>query len=193
MKEIYPESTIATNGTKQVVDQINAQLLKLIPVHKVATYPIDDTSIFRELALIKFVAESDTLKKAEQLCIDLNSIILDKTPKSFIAQYLGTRREVDSFIKKIKPLGAISISRSGALAMKKGPETVKDNKGKSTMKMYYEKDANTNLIKSKKVAIVGFGSQGHAHALNLRDSGVKEIVVALKENSPSIKKQSKQD
>ena len=59
-----------------------------------------------------------------------NSIILDKTPKSFIAQYLGTRREVDSFIKKIKPLGAISISRSGALAMKKGPETVKDNKGK---------------------------------------------------------------
>ena len=56
------------------------------------------------------------------------------------------------------------------------------------MKMYYEKDANTNLIKSKKVAIVGFGSQGHAHALNLKDSGVKEIAVALRENSPSIKK-----
>ena len=56
------------------------------------------------------------------------------------------------------------------------------------MKMYYEKDANTNLIKSQKVAIVGFGSQGHAHALNLKDSGVKEIVVALRENSPSIKK-----
>ena len=56
------------------------------------------------------------------------------------------------------------------------------------MKMYYEKDANTGLIKSKKVAIVGFGSQGHAHALNLKDSGVKEIVVALRENSPSKKK-----
>ena len=54
--------------------------------------------------------------------------------------------------------------------------------------MYYEKDADANLIKSKKVAIVGFGSQGHAHALNLKDSGVKEIVVALRENSPSIKK-----
>ena len=50
------------------------------------------------------------------------------------------------------------------------------------MKMYYEKDANTGLIKSK-VAIVGFGSQGYAHALNLKDSGVKEIVVALRENS----------
>ena len=54
--------------------------------------------------------------------------------------------------------------------------------------MYYEKDADANLIKSKKVAIVGFGSQGHAHALNLKDSGVKEVVVALRENSPSIKK-----
>jgi ketol-acid reductoisomerase len=56
------------------------------------------------------------------------------------------------------------------------------------MKMFYEKDADVNLIKSKKVAIIGFGSQGHAHALNLKDSGVKEIVVALREGSPSIKK-----
>ncbi len=56
------------------------------------------------------------------------------------------------------------------------------------MKMFYEKDANVNLIKEKKVAIFGYGSQGHAHALNLRDSGVKEVVVALREGSPSIKK-----
>ena len=56
------------------------------------------------------------------------------------------------------------------------------------MKMFYEKDANVNLIKNKKVAIFGYGSQGHAHALNLKDSGVKEVVVALREGSPSIKK-----
>ena len=54
--------------------------------------------------------------------------------------------------------------------------------------MFYEKDADVNLIKSKKVAIIGFGSQGHAHALNLKDSGVTEIVVALREGSSSIKK-----
>ena len=53
------------------------------------------------------------------------------------------------------------------------------------MKVYYDKDSDVNLIKAKKVAIVGYGSQGHAHALNLRDSGVKEIVVALKEGSKS--------
>tara|TARA_Y100000590_G_scaffold121404_1_gene138999 strand:- start:7 stop:1023 length:1017 start_codon:yes stop_codon:yes gene_type:complete len=54
--------------------------------------------------------------------------------------------------------------------------------------MLYEKDAQVELIKSKKVAIFGFGSQGHAHALNLKDSGVKEVVIALRENSPSKKK-----
>ena len=56
------------------------------------------------------------------------------------------------------------------------------------MKIFYEKDTNVNLIKEKKVAIFGYGSQGHAHALNLRDSGVKEVVVALREGSSSIKK-----
>ena len=56
------------------------------------------------------------------------------------------------------------------------------------MKMFYEKDADVGLIKSKKVAIFGFGSQGHAHALNLKDSGVKEVVVALREGSSSKKK-----
>ena len=56
------------------------------------------------------------------------------------------------------------------------------------MKMLYEKDTKVDLIKSKKVAIFGFGSQGHAHALNLKDSGVKEVVVALREGSSSRKK-----
>jgi len=56
------------------------------------------------------------------------------------------------------------------------------------MKMLYEKDTSIDLIKSKKVAIFGFGSQGHAHALNLKDSGVKEVVVALREGSSSKKK-----
>ena len=56
------------------------------------------------------------------------------------------------------------------------------------MKMIYEKDTDANLIKDKKIAIFGYGSQGHAHALNLKDSGVKEVVVALREGSSSIKK-----
>ena len=56
------------------------------------------------------------------------------------------------------------------------------------MKVYYEQDADLSLIKAKKVAVIGYGSQGHAHALNARDSGVKDIVVGLQEGSSSRKK-----
>lgn len=56
------------------------------------------------------------------------------------------------------------------------------------MRVYYDQDADVNLIKSKKVAIVGYGSQGHAHALNLRDSGATDVCVALREGSHSAKK-----
>ena len=56
------------------------------------------------------------------------------------------------------------------------------------MKMFYEKDTDVNLIKNKKIAIFGYGSQGHAHALNLRDSGAKNVVVALRDGSSSAQK-----
>ncbi len=56
------------------------------------------------------------------------------------------------------------------------------------MRVYYDRDADVNLIKSKKVAVIGYGSQGHAHALNLRDSGVKDVAVALRSDSASVRK-----
>src|SRR3954462_8035116 len=56
------------------------------------------------------------------------------------------------------------------------------------MRVYYDRDADINLIKGKKVAIIGYGSQGHAHALNLRDSGVKDVAVALRKDSQGVKK-----
>ncbi|MDP6346384.1 MAG: ketol-acid reductoisomerase, partial [Alphaproteobacteria bacterium] len=56
------------------------------------------------------------------------------------------------------------------------------------MRVYYDRDADVNLIKGKKIAIVGYGSQGHAHANNLRDSGVKDVVVALRQGSGSAPK-----
>src|SRR5215203_2852874 len=56
------------------------------------------------------------------------------------------------------------------------------------MRVYYDRDADLNLIKGKKVAVIGYCSQGHAHALNLRDSGVKEVTVALRKGSQGVKK-----
>ena len=56
------------------------------------------------------------------------------------------------------------------------------------MRVYYDRDADVNLIKGKNVAIIGFGSQGHAHALNLKDSGSKNLVVGLRAGSQGIAK-----
>ena len=58
----------------------------------------------------------------------------------------------------------------------------------TTMRVYYDRDADLNLIKGKKVAIVGYGSQGHAHALNLKDSGVKEVAIALRKGDDALLK-----
>lgn len=61
------------------------------------------------------------------------------------------------------------------------------------MQVYYDRDAELNLVKQKKIAIVGYGSQGHAHALNLRESGVKDVVIALKEGSSTRAKAAQDD
>ena len=53
------------------------------------------------------------------------------------------------------------------------------------MRVYYDKDADINILKSKKIIILGYGSQGHAHAQNLRESGIENVAVALRENSSS--------
>ena len=56
------------------------------------------------------------------------------------------------------------------------------------MRVYYDRDADLNLIKDKKISIVGYGSQGHAHAMNLRDSGIENVSIALREGSNSRSK-----
>ena len=56
------------------------------------------------------------------------------------------------------------------------------------MQVYYDRDADQSLIKGKKIAIVGYGSQGHAHAQNMRDSGVKDVAIALRPGSATAKK-----
>ena len=54
-------------------------------------------------------------------------------------------------------------------------------------KIYYDQDADLGLLKGKKIAIIGYGSQGHAHALNLKDSGVKEVSIALRKGSSEMR------
>ena len=115
--------TIVTKGTPEVIQQIKLQLGKLIPVHKVADFFRNDPKVlFRELALFKLVGNSKKLDKAKKLCKKHKAVILDKTKKSFVIQVTALRREIDKLIIILTPLGLVSASRTGAVAMTRGEE-----------------------------------------------------------------------
>ena len=113
--------TIVTEGTPQVIEQINLQLKKLVPVHKVADFKRGEKDIlFRELALFKMLANAKKQEKIKRLCKKFNPIVLDKTNKSFVIQVTALRAEIDKLAIDLKRLGLISTSRTGAVAMTKG-------------------------------------------------------------------------
>ena len=113
--------TIVTTGTPQVIEQIKLQLKKLVPVHKVADFKREDKNvIFKEMALFKVVGKSKKIEKCINACKKFNPIILDETNSSAVIQITALRREIDIMNKKLKPLGLISTSRTGAVAMTRG-------------------------------------------------------------------------
>ena len=113
--------TIVTTGTPQVIDQIKLQLKKLVPVHKVADFKRDDKGvIFKEMALFKFVGNTNKIKKAVNACKKYNVVILDKTKKSNVIQITALRREIDKMALNLKKFGLVSVSRTGAVAMTRG-------------------------------------------------------------------------
>ena len=115
--------TIVTTGTPQVIDQIKLQLKKLVPVHKVANFKREDEKvIFKEMALLKVVAPKNKIDKCLKACNKFNPVIIDKTKKSVVIQITALRREIDKMNSKLKPLGLISTSRTGAIAMTRGAE-----------------------------------------------------------------------
>ena len=118
--------TIVSIGTPEVIEQIKLQLRKLLCVHKVADFNRSDPDIlFRELALFKIVSSKKNQEKVKKACKKYNSVILDRSKKSFVIQITALRREIDKLIKVIKPWGLVSTSRTGAVAMTKGPEVFK--------------------------------------------------------------------
>ena len=115
--------TIVTTGTPQVIEQIVLQLKKLVPVHNVVNFKREDKKvIFKEMALLKIVANSIKIKKALNACKKYNPVILDQTNKSAVIQITALRREIDTVTKDLKPFGLVSASRTGAVAMTRGAE-----------------------------------------------------------------------
>jgi len=115
--------TIVTTGTPQVIEQIVLQLKKLVPVHNVANFKRENKKvIFKEMVLLKIVANSVKIKKALNTCKKYNPVILDRTNKSAVIQITALKKEIDNMIKNLKPLGLVSASRTGAVAMTRGAE-----------------------------------------------------------------------
>ena len=119
--------TIVTSGTPQVIEQIKLQLRKLIPVHKVADFPSNKKTLMREMALLKVVSSKTQLDKAKKLCKKYKYTLLDSTTKSLVLEVSALKKEIDSLIKKLQPLGLASASRTGVVAMTKGSEIYKQN------------------------------------------------------------------
>ena len=118
--------TIVSVGTPEVIEQIKLQLKKLLCVHKVADFKRSDPDIlFRELALFKIVSSVKNQEKVKRACKKYNSVILDKTKKSFVIQITALRREIDKLIEVIRPWGLVSVLRTGAVAMTRGSEVFK--------------------------------------------------------------------
>jgi len=117
--------TISTSGTPQVLQQIKLQLGKLIPVHKVADFPANKKTLLREMALLKVVSSSSQLQKAKKICKKYRFTVLDQTSKSFVFEVSALKKEIDELIKKLIPLGLASASRTGVVAMTKGPDIYK--------------------------------------------------------------------
>ena len=112
--------TIVTTGTEMVIDQIKAQLDRLVPVHKVSDLTLAGPHLVRELALIKVVGAGDHRVEALRLADAFRARVVDATTESFVFEMTGNAEKVDAFLALMRPLGLAEVSRTGAVAIARG-------------------------------------------------------------------------
>src|ERR1700757_1879677 len=108
--------TIATRGTPMVIEQIKNQLERLVPVHRVVDLTIAGPSIQRELAMGKGRVEALRLADA------FRARVIDAGTESFVFEITGVSEKIESFINLMLPLGLVEVSRTGIVAIARGPE-----------------------------------------------------------------------
>ncbi len=114
--------TIVTNGPPQVIDQIEAQLERLVPVHKVTDLTAAGPHVERELALIKVAGTGDKRVEALRVAEIYRANVVDTTTSSFVFELTGTPEKVNSFITLMRELGLVSVGRSGVVGMMRGSD-----------------------------------------------------------------------
>ena len=114
--------TIVTHGPESVIDQIHAQLDRLVPVHKVTDLTEVGPHVERELALIKVSGTGDKRVEALRLADVFRAKVVDSTTSSFIFEITGAPEKVDSFIALMRELGLVEVGRTGVVGMMRGAE-----------------------------------------------------------------------
>jgi acetolactate synthase I/III small subunit len=114
--------TIVTSGSPAMIDQIEAQLGRLVPIHKVVDLTNSGPMVERELALIKVAGKGDARAEALRLAEAFKARVMDATIESFVFELTGKPDKLDQFITLMLPLGLVEVSRTGVAAISRGPQ-----------------------------------------------------------------------
>ena len=123
--EVDPEAmqsriTVITSGTPMIIEQIKAQLERLVPVHRVADLTVDSPYLERELALVKVKSRGEKRIEALRIADIFRARAVDSTSESFVFEISGSTEKLDAFIGLMRPLGLVDISRTGVVAIARG-------------------------------------------------------------------------
>ena len=116
--------TIVTSGTPEVIEQIEAQIKRLVPVHRVVNWTIAKPGIEREMALVKVSGSGEKRTEAMRIAEIFRARIIDTTLTSFVFEITGAPSKIDNFIDLMRPLGLVDVSRTGVAAISRGPEAM---------------------------------------------------------------------
>jgi acetolactate synthase-1/3 small subunit len=111
---------VVTTGTEMVIEQIKAQLDRLVPVHKVSDLSHEGPHLARELALIKVAGTGEKRMEALRLADAFRARVIDATTESFVFELTGNTDKVDAFLDLMRPVGLIEVSRTGVAAIARG-------------------------------------------------------------------------
>ncbi|MCI5047025.1 MAG: acetolactate synthase small subunit [Aquisalinus sp.] len=114
--------TVVTGGTPSKIDQIKAQLGRLVPVRRVVDISEEKDSLERELALVKISSEGEARVEAMRTADIFRARALDVTQASFVFEVTGAREKINAFIDLMRPLGLTEVSRTGVLSIRRGAE-----------------------------------------------------------------------
>lgn len=118
--EALSRITIVTTGTPMIIEQIKAQLERLVPVHRVVDLTTDGPSVERELALIKVRGKGNKRVEALRIADIFRARAIDSTDESFVFEISGSTQKLDAFIDLMAPLGLVDVSRTGVVAIARG-------------------------------------------------------------------------